>query len=65
MECVESTGVDVNEIYLPETLRTMGEGCFDECPELDLVSLPWSEIKMDGCFNGCPSISRIEVLATD
>ncbi|MDE6560140.1 MAG: leucine-rich repeat domain-containing protein [Muribaculaceae bacterium] len=50
---------------LPETLRSMGEGCFDECPELDLVSLPWSEIKMDGCFNGCPSISRIEVLATD
>lgn len=50
---------------LPETLRTMGEGCFNDCPELNLVSLPWSEIKMGGCFNGCPSISRIEVLAID
>lgn len=50
---------------LPESLRSMGEGCFNDCPNLNLVSLPWSEIIMKGCFNGCPSISRIEVLAPD
>lgn len=50
---------------LPETLKSMGEGCFNDCPSLDLVSLPWSEIKMDACFNGCPNISRIEVLAIE
>ena len=50
---------------LPECLRSMGEECFNDCPNLNLVSLPWSEINMKGCFNGCPSISRIEVLAPD
>ncbi len=50
---------------LPETLKTMGEGCFNDCGRLEVVSLPWSEIKMGGCFNGCPAIKKIEVLAVD
>lgn len=50
---------------IPETLRTMGDGCFNGCSTMELVSLPWSEIKMNDCFNGCPSINRIEVLATE
>ncbi len=43
----------------------MGEGCFNDCETLGLVSLPWSEIDMKECFNGCPSISQIEVLAIE
>lgn len=50
---------------LPETLKTMEEGCFNDCDELEVVSLPWSEIKMAGCFNGCPAIKKMEVLAVD
>lgn len=50
---------------LPETLKTMGDGCFNNCGKLQIVSLPWSEIKMKACFNGCPAIKTIEVLAAD
>ncbi len=50
---------------IPETLHTMGDGCFNGCTAMELVSLPWSEIKMDNCFNSCPSINQIEVLAVE
>lgn len=50
---------------LPESLQSMGSGCFNDCESLKIVSLPWSEIKMDGCFNGCPSIDEIDILAPE
>lgn len=46
-------------IVLPTKLRTIGKGCFSNCPKLKEVELPQS-VKMikDDCFNGCTSLEK-------
>lgn len=54
----------LNEITLPETLRTIGKNCFRYCYGVETINLPSHEIDIDVfSFMECNSIKTVTVLA--
>jgi len=49
----------LQEVIFPTKLRTIGKGCFSNCPKLKEVNLPKSvKIIKDDCFKGCSSLEK-------
>ena len=49
---------------MPETVTTLGDGCFSGCTSLN-VALPETVTTLgDGCFSRCTSLERVELRST-
>lgn len=68
---------DLKEVKLPNTLRHMGLGAFEDCTALDTVTIPdgleflgWNyegasyDTGADGTFSGCTSLKQITLPST-
>lgn len=49
----------LSDIVLPESLRSVGEDCFNDCPSMTLAQLPATDLSLTDCFNGCPAITTL------
>ena len=51
------------DLYLPETITTIGDWAFGYCPNLETVTIPASVTEIDyGAFNDCRNLQSVEIL---
>lgn len=54
-------GTRLNEVILPNNLKTMMSGCFAYCKGLTSVSIPASVNSINGAFTNCTSVTNIQL----
>jgi|GEM_PF-3964827 len=59
---INSIGGSVEEVYLPESITSIGDGAFGGCEDLKYINLPNSITSIgDYAFSGCPNLKSISL----